>query len=359
MKEIIARAEALDGGITQMALLQQAVRLADSVNNVGMGLRARLKLTRSALTEGFTDVALVAFSWCLAQVDRNPDQWAPMNYDFCWRYKSLIWNLPQYPGVTRDQILGALDDFGRKLDRAGYSRRAEVFLRWMTAWGMAARAAAEAHYVEWLKHPNGYFNGRGDDINFCSVCDTTFRVNFLLWLDREEEALDLADPILRGARRCFGNKPSRLSRALCAVVRAGRAAEAARKYLEYAREKPYLIPLCHQLDYLLLIGDLSRALERFQSHLAWALTVHAPSDRFFFLCAGRRIMKRLAVNGTVSIRLPRILADSGAVKGSKPIHLCEWLDAQCQELAAQFDRRNGNDHYGHHLREGKQHARRD
>src|SRR5262249_3982476 len=100
------------------------------------------------------------------------------------------------------------------------------------------------------------------------------------------------------------------------------------------------------LTFLVLTDNLPRALTLFEKHLPWALDTTNPDRRFVFLTAAHLLFRRLEEMGTkeVTLRLPRDFArfsESGRYAKSD---LSAWCDAETQELAAQFDARNGNDY---------------
>ena len=60
VEELLGRAAGLDEGPAKVALLEEAVRLADTHGDVGEGFRARQELIRAATFGGLPDRVLVA-----------------------------------------------------------------------------------------------------------------------------------------------------------------------------------------------------------------------------------------------------------------------------------------------------------
>jgi len=70
IEELVGQASVLDNGAARVALIEEAVRLADAHNDTASGFHARMELVSAAMSAGQPDVMLVAFSWCLSQCDR-------------------------------------------------------------------------------------------------------------------------------------------------------------------------------------------------------------------------------------------------------------------------------------------------
>ena len=115
-----------------MELAEEAVRLADAHNDLKQGFQTRRQLTEAAVFAGRPDVMLVAFSWRLAQCDRDPAQFKER--ELLWEYKWVVDNLPDFPQVTRGQIEAALADMERRYRRCGstmhgyYQKRRAVLM---------------------------------------------------------------------------------------------------------------------------------------------------------------------------------------------------------------------------------------
>ena len=110
--EILRRAATLDEGPPKVDLLEEAVRLADHVQDLGAGFEARLRLMEAALVCGIADVLLVAYSWCLAQAEREPERFGL--YQVLWRYRWAIVYLPTFPNIPRAKIEDAIADMTRR-----------------------------------------------------------------------------------------------------------------------------------------------------------------------------------------------------------------------------------------------------
>src|SRR5437870_725268 len=86
VEELLAQAARHARGPVQLALTQEAVRLADSTNDAEKGFEARMKLIEAATWAGHPEIELVAFSWCLAWADRHPRISAGKTLELLWYY---------------------------------------------------------------------------------------------------------------------------------------------------------------------------------------------------------------------------------------------------------------------------------
>lgn len=62
----------LDPGPEKITLLEEGIREADALNDLIMGYQFREDLVEAATFCGEYEKALVAFTWCLSQRDKDP-----------------------------------------------------------------------------------------------------------------------------------------------------------------------------------------------------------------------------------------------------------------------------------------------
>ena len=74
--ELLEQAWLLGHCPEQVALAEEAVRLADAHGDVELGFQARELLIEAGAFAGFPEKALVAFTWNLAQCDRDPQRFS-------------------------------------------------------------------------------------------------------------------------------------------------------------------------------------------------------------------------------------------------------------------------------------------
>ena len=118
---LIAEAERLPHGPSRIALVEEAVRIADSRNDLPKAFQCRLELVSAASSGGQPDVQLVAFSWCLSQFDRDKKLFGgrATEIDLLWKYKWIAGALPAFYQISRGQIAATVEDLRRRYKADG------------------------------------------------------------------------------------------------------------------------------------------------------------------------------------------------------------------------------------------------
>ena len=256
MRNYSLRRGQLERGAAKVALVQEAVRLADTHSDVAAGFEARSELITAAMFAGQPDVELVAFSWCLAQCDRDPEQFS--EEDLLWKYKWVLDTLPLFPQISRAQIENMLEDMKTRYQRAGSTLHAVYTLRRDVSMYLGDRAQAEAAHTELERT-------RRDWLSNCAACVADGTVEYLNFLGRHEEALERARPILAGQQRCSEVPHRTYALVLYPLVLQGRLDEAMEYHLTgyklIARNPKFIGQQAEHLNFLTLTDNLSKAIK--------------------------------------------------------------------------------------------------
>src|SRR5713226_3290360 len=132
--ELVDRANGLRHGPTQLALVEEAVNLADAHNDTAAGFDTRLEYVSAALFAGQPDRMLVAFAWMLSQFDRDPEAYDA--HRLLWQYKWVVNALPDFPQITRAQIEEMFADMERRYRAFGASMQTIFFKKRGVAYKM-------------------------------------------------------------------------------------------------------------------------------------------------------------------------------------------------------------------------------
>ncbi len=189
VRRLLGEAERLPLSAAKLAVLEEAVRLADVHQEIALGIEARRPLmwVARALLRG--DVLAVAFAWCLVHHDRDPERFA--GRDLFVEYREVIGQMANLPDVSRAKLEELLDDFGRRLQAAGQSLYAVYEARVAIAPDLGDRALATVA-KEAIRKLGGFHY-------------RTLEIETELFLGNEEQALRLAGPVLMpGASRDRG-----------------------------------------------------------------------------------------------------------------------------------------------------------
>src|SRR5687768_14114632 len=130
--DLVVRAANMEPGPAAVALLADAVALADAHGDDDLAFAARLELVDAAEFPGAIRTALIAFAWCLGMCDRDPASF-PETGDILWRCKWAANELNAMADVPADRVEAALADVERRFTRAGAGANALAKLRWRAA----------------------------------------------------------------------------------------------------------------------------------------------------------------------------------------------------------------------------------
>ncbi|HEX8068997.1 MAG TPA: hypothetical protein VF546_03535 [Pyrinomonadaceae bacterium] len=345
MRALLREADALEPGETQTALVEEAVRLADTYGTIREQLETREELIHAGTFGGAYDKALVAYSWCLAQYDRHPHASSLVDtYKLLWRYKWIMANIAGFPQVTRAQLDEMLADMERRYRAAGYGLRPVWSARYRVAKVCGDRELAFEAY-------NTMRAMSRDLLSDCAACDLDEQVTFHIWSGKHAQALSLAERLLSGGLRCATVPQRTYARVLWPLFRLGRYDDAAYYHLKGYRlitgSRDWVDEYADHMLFLALTDNLDRAVALFARHLRFALKAVNQKDKFLFLRAAWFLCARLAAKGraTLKLRLPRAFPAYERTGLYETARLAAWLEAETRAIAARFDERDGNDYY--------------
>jgi hypothetical protein len=343
---LVVEAMSMGAGQVKVALLEEAVRLADVHGDTEMGFDLRQDLMEAAVFAGRPDLLLVAFTWCVAQHDRDPEKFAAR--ELLWKYKWVVTHLPEFPQISRRQIEDILAEMARRFAQAGSTMHAVYHKRGEVHMLMGDRQAAAEAYALMART-------QCDWLSDCRACIPDNEVEYLVINGRDEEALARARPILTGRLACAEVPQRTYASILLPLLRLGRAAEAMayhrKGYRQIAGNAAFLRHAAMHLVFLALTDNLPKAVKLLEKHLAMALGVPSQASRFEFLLASRLLLERLAEQGqkAMKLRLPAAFPLHNAQGRYQVADLLAWFGGQLQELAVRFDTRNGNDEFSQRI----------
>jgi hypothetical protein len=348
--ELLAEARRLPDGPARLALVEAAVREADAAGDADAAYRARTELIRAAEHTGADERALVAFSWCLAQFDRQPDRYSA--HTLLWHYKWILENARDFPQLSFPQLQRMEDDMESRAARLGWNARPVHYFRWVNRMRMGDPDGRMWEFFEkWEAAPR-------DSLADCHACERNKHVELLVRLGRNQQALDVAVPILAGALSCLEVPDATYARLLTGLVRLGdldRARELqVRGHRAVLRNRALLFEAACHIMFLVDAGDLTRAVRLLERALSWAAVTANANDRFSLYLAAARLLEALAERPrkTRKLKLPRELA-CYRPDGSYPTaEVAAWFRGEAATLARRFDERDGTDYHARQMQEG-------
>ena len=346
--ELRSRAGELPYGSAQVALLEEAVELADSMNDEELAYETRQELMQAASFSGRPDILLIAFSWCLARLDRDPDEFDI--HGMLWKYKWVINNALHFPEISRSRIEDLLADMERRYREWGSTMNAI----WLERRGILTRfgewqMAREAH-AEFRKR-------RRDSLSDCEACVAGRASGYFSAQRQWGRAIQAAQPVLRKRLACAEQPHHTLATVLKPLLNLGRLEEA-KTYQQWgyrlvASGKQFVGQHAEHLRFSVLTGDLAKAKRMLERHLPGALETVLVDERFEFFLAARLWAERLVRRGTrtAKVRLPEGSPAPDADGKSDVGALGAWFAAEAQTIAGRFDARNGTNAFQRQIEE--------
>jgi hypothetical protein len=341
--ELLGRANSMRHGPTQVAMIEEAVNLAEQHNDVAVGFDARLEYVSATLFAGLPDRMVVAFAWMFVQFDR--DLAAYNAHRLLWQYKWVVNALPDFPQITRAQIEEMFADMERRYRAHGASMQALWFKKRAVAYKMGDWAAAAAAH----RAMAGLYR---DDLSDCHACEVDARVEYHFMEREYEQGVAAAGPILRGRLSCSEVPQVTYAQLLIPLLRLSGTDEATQHHLVgyqmIARNPVEFIPqLGEHVEFLALSDNLPRAVRLLEKHLILALETPCPAWRFRFFLAAKLLWEQLAETGRdiVKMKLPDAFPARTESGQYRPTDLAAWFTADLAEWVSRFDARNGNDFF--------------
>ncbi len=114
----------------KLKLLLEAIQIADFNADIDWGFDLRIELITTEVLVASTNLSVPAIVWILDIVDTNPDYFEPIEY--LHEYKWLFACSFRTTDVSPEQFFAIAEDFIRRLEQAGYSKRAyfQILAMW-------------------------------------------------------------------------------------------------------------------------------------------------------------------------------------------------------------------------------------
>jgi len=356
IERLLEQIDATPFGPTERALIDQAIALADENDLETHAYAARLRLLPSASMLGDTDAQLSAFAWCIGRNAADPQRF-PLQldgFDLLWYHKHVVSALVGSPLFTGADIDAAIEAMQRQYVAEGVGTSGVLQARFQASVGQGRLDQAGVWLAELRRTPR-------DDYSHCETCVRAQEAEYHYAIGRDDAGLALADEILEQAMTCGDEPENTIAQALLPMLRAGRGEQARRLHLRgyrMVRSNPDHLPMiAGHLRFCAVTGNTARGLDLLERHLRWlnhdGLNAEAHFDALsaaavLLGAAERAGAGEQSVNAAAGPQLQSVL---GAHEGPWSVSdLRAATRAAAQELAARFDRRNGNRWYATRLR---------
>ncbi|MEU7894770.1 hypothetical protein AB0B45_18155 [Nonomuraea sp. NPDC049152] len=341
VEEMLDQARQMPYGEARSVLLEQALKAAG--HDPELAFEVRLQLTEAYQYGAEPAKSFATFSRSVAEYDADPGRrsnW--QTYSLLWQFKWIAGDMRRFPEIPLRRAYDALAEMERRYVEAGYGLHAVHTQRTYVAEHIGDRAAADEWFHQWQTTPR-------DDMSDCEGCDPSGKVWHLSWMGRDEEAIELAAPVVAGHLTCHVQPQGILSNLLLPYARTGRLDEAAAAHLRAYRlvqgDANYVDDFGDHMEFCALTGNETRGLEILQRELPLLGRSPTPSDHMHFAGCAALLLRRLEDLGQGGLTVRRNGTDV-PVGG-----LREELEAEARALAARFDARNGTGEQSRRLEE--------
>jgi hypothetical protein len=321
--------------------MQEAIKLADMHGNVRAGMSARLALVELCVFNGRHDETLVNFAWCIAQCEADLRIFEIFQRKILWTFKWVLGAVPNYATISRAQIEKTFGQMVAYYDRAGVSHRSIHGLRANADLYLGDREQLAGHRDAWLAAPK-------DGLQDCPACEASLEAELFLENGQLEQALEAAGELIAGRVGCAKQPELTDAQLLVPLFRRGDlelAQRLQRRSFENIRSnREYFTSMGRYLAYFAATDQQARGVDMLEAIARELPYVRRGFDRLAGLRGAIVFLRRLRDAGheAIKLRIPPevpIWRQDGHYSIDK---LVEWFNGETVQIAAEFDRRNGN-----------------
>ena len=317
-------------GDPRMRAIRAAITEAERAKDDASALQFHHDLIHESVFSGDRYQALVDFPQYLAITHRNPELAAEWTWDTLWMFKWIVEASTEFWQIEKKQVLQWFSEFRRELLKNGYSLRSWYDKR-AIFYQFSDRAKMRMDYEAFLEAPR-------DDMSDGRTNDLDTQVRFELQIGNLEKAHAAADEIFRNHLRTE-EVPCKTYFSLLADALQRGDLTGAEQYAKPLRQlcagnRFQLEPIGMMLCWFALT-DPAEGLRFYAQNKALREGSRNPYLCFWFDRGAERLFRRAAEAG---LSLPD--ADSAQL-----LVQADALLAQCREIAAKFDARNGSSYF--------------
>ncbi|MCE7001862.1 tetratricopeptide repeat protein [Kibdelosporangium philippinense] len=337
--------EALDmpTGMAKHEALERAARAADTSGDKHLPAACRLALIESCYYLNRYDLILAPIAWCHNAEKRDPSVFSDSDMrSLNWAHKWIPVGLRRDPRFTLAQIDSVTDSLETRYKRFGFSLQ--------PVWGQRALTAAHVGDFELAdEHFARFIGTERDDMSDCAGCVVEEQVEHLVMRGRYEEALRHAEPALAGRFTCSTQPQGVLTALLPALTALGEVERARDAHLvayRQSREQASQGYVGLHLEFCAVTGNVPRGMELLRRHLDQVHHATSPIGTMNFAASAALLLSRLD-SDRVELAVPM---PGGEVSRTTAGQLRSYLTSRAQELALEFDARNGSSRQSSRIR---------
>ena len=342
IQKLLLKTERLDNHDDKIALLKQAINIADANNDIDWGFDLRLDLIREETYTSHCTESFPAFAWVLNAYDNNPELIDESS--FLWKYKWMASSAKRNINISRQQIEGIMDDLRIRMKRNGYTDSAYYTIA--LYWHLFLGDIDKAHELIKLRDETPR-----DSMSHCAACELDASVEMELIDGNIDKAITLAYDLVTKKLTC-GHMPFGT---FCNLTYYLNKAKDARADEYFAKAVEEMESMEHDTSLLSDIGLLMHYLSDndkekgwlfFEKYSEWEINAE-DAISFDFALAALHLLKGESGNKELKIntRLPFYKSDN--VYNIQEIY--DFYLNKAEDLAQRFDLRNDNTYFSHRL----------
>ncbi len=347
LDELLFKADSMPDGQAKLLLLEEAARIADSLNDIEKGYDIRTEIIYQGIFSGYSMNAIIAFSWCLSQYDRNPERFS--SYSLLWEYKWILGHVDEFPDICLGKIDEIFEDMRKRYLQQGASLRAYYSLKCKHMMKLGQKMEAEEFYRKWTDTPRDYLSD-------CKACDLDSEIEYLIYSRNYQKALELVKPILSKQLKCHEVPHITYQKLLLPLLEIGKKEEAQemheKGYKLINKNKEYIVEMSNHLTYLAITNPI-KALNVFEKHFHWAYETYSLYRKFQFYLASWMMFFKLKTLGYQDLKL-RLQHECDIFNSYdlKDIDgVLNWFEKETRCMAGRFNDRNGNEYFNEIINE--------
>lgn len=345
VNRLMVEASQLSDGPAKVGLIEMAVGVADSHQDLDLAFEVRKILLGTCLSADNSALMLITFTWCLAQHDRDPQRF-PLErilFEFRW----VVSSLPTFPEITLEKIREMQAEMVRRYESVGASLRSYWLMSRKMAVDMGdAKVATKASKELHKSLPDWLADGHETELGF--------EITFRLFREEYDQALQAAWPFVTREVYSPHFEGQACADVLFPMLRENRAEEAMkyhrRGYRLRSKQIRHLDSIAKHIAFMALTDNLGRSVRLMERHLPEAMQTSNEYNRMRFLIDVLPLFDRLVNAGkeTIKIRMPAEFPQGENEKHSVA-EVRQWIHDVASTLATKFDTRNENAYFSERL----------
>jgi hypothetical protein len=327
----------------KIALLKQAINLADTYNDLEWGFELRLDLIRDEKETSRCGESLPAFTWILDTYDKNPGLFD--EGDFLWEYKWMLGSVRRNSSISMEQIDSIAEDFKNRLLRNGYSLRPYYTTKVHTAF-----------FLGNLEDARKYIDIRNKEVRDgmanCRACELDDDVELELLLGNFDKALALGNKMLTKKLTCTHMPFSCYCNCVKHFRKAGDMDKAYEYFLKAEADLAELSDISQIAEIGIMTGFLSdydreKAWIFFEQYAHWNLDSEDYLDFIFSI----NVLSLLSEEETRVLNVNPSLSWYREDNTYDIKEIYNYYYNKAKDLAERFDQRNGSGYFSEQFAE--------